>query len=290
MKSNYLIDRSGNDCRMSETAGAFYVPPQKQRLDLVQDPESRDILGVGVRVVDREAAILEIEEACKTKTHKKLAFLNAHGANLAFRDPEYRHFLKQFTVFADGIGVDLASKILYGKKFPANLNGTDFIPSLLASLSPGRVISLIGGEPGVAETAKASFASRFPQHKFIVISDGFFDDEKEEILLAGMENQDTDILLVAFGNPKQEKLIAENCTQYHGTVAIGVGALFDFVAGRVPRAPEWMINLRIEWLYRLGLEPRRMWKRYVLGNPLFLARVLKQKLSRFKNGSRSGGQ
>ena len=96
-------------------------------------------------------------------------------------------------------------------------------------------------------------------------------------MLNKMSEVKPDILLVALGNPRQELWVAANCTAKHAAVPIGVGALFDFVAGRVPRAPDWMIRMRIEWLYRLGLEPARMWRRYILGNPLFMLRILKQK-------------
>ena len=87
-----------------------------------------------------------------------------------------------------------------------------------------------------------------------------------------------DILLVAMGVPRQEFWIAKNITSSHCTLPIAVGALLDFLSGSVPRAPAWMRRLRLEWVFRLIVEPGRLWRRYVLGNPVFLARVVRQKL------------
>jgi exopolysaccharide biosynthesis WecB/TagA/CpsF family protein len=85
------------------------------------------------------------------------------------------------------------------------------------------------------------------------------------------------VLLVALGNPLQEQWIDEHLIQLGVPVSIGVGALFDYLAGRVPRAPRWMLRMRAEWLFRLLVEPRRLWRRYVMGNPGFVWRVLRSR-------------
>ena len=85
------------------------------------------------------------------------------------------------------------------------------------------------------------------------------------------------MLLVAFGAPKQEKWIYSQ-QNLEVKVAIGVGGLFDFYSGRIPRAPLWMREIGMEWVYRLYNEPRRLWRRYVVGNVVFLYRIFKQKL------------
>ena len=101
----------------------------------------------------------------------------------------------------------------------------------------------------------------------------------ESALLARLEREHPDLLLVAFGNPRQERWIAEKLNARHCSVAAGIGAFFDFLAGEVTRAPLWIRRLRMEWLYRLWLEPGRLWRRYVVGNPIFLLRVLRQRLT-----------
>ncbi len=239
---------------------------------------TREVLGVSVCVCDGAAAVDMIEGMLQANEHRKFAFLNANGANIAFNDSNYRKCLDEFTVLPDGVGVDLASRILYGSPFPENLNGTDFIPYLFASLPKKLKVGLLGGMEGVADEAAASWSRRFPQHEFDVISHGYFDGEKESQILARLVDDPVDILLVAFGNPKQEYWIAEHIGPSHGKVVFGVGALFDFAANRVSRAPQQLISLRLEWVYRLWLEPKRMWRRYVLGNPTFVQRVIRQKL------------
>ena len=248
-------------------------------------PDVRNILGVDVCVMTREMAFDEIETALATKEHRKYAFLNAHGANIAYGDEGFRKTLAGFRVLSDGIGVDLAARILYGKRFPANLNGTDFIPGLFAHLEQPVHVALLGARPGVAQEALQLLEVEYPRHRFSIVGDGYFDETGEQRVLHTLSSDRPNILLVAFGNPIQETWIANRCTSEHADVAIGVGALFDFLARRVPRAPLFMRKLRIEWMYRLLLEPRRMWRRYIIGNPIFLLRVLRQGLSRSTRNS-----
>jgi exopolysaccharide biosynthesis WecB/TagA/CpsF family protein len=263
---------------MSESIGPWLMNSSSVLRDHAVSADLRNILGVDVWAVTSHAAVLEVERGIDCGEHRKLSFLNAHGGNIAYGDAEYRSILKQFTVLSDGIGLDLGAHILYGSVFPDNLNGTDFIPRLFDGISGSRTVALLGARPGVAEAAAQEFSNDHPKHTFTVISDGYFDKDREREILTRLERERPDILLVALGNPTQEKWIAKNCDGRHAGVSIGVGALFDFASGSVPRAPDLMIDLRIEWLYRLWLEPRRMWRRYVLGNPLFVARILRQKL------------
>ena len=142
------------------------------------------------------------------------------------------------------------------------------------------MLPLLGAREGIAELAAEKLSNCYEQHRFSVVGNGYFTSQGEEVILSNLAADRPDILLVALGNPMQEKWIADRCTQDHALAVIGVGALFDFIAERVPRAPKIWIDFRIEWLYRLLIEPKRMWRRYVLGNPIFLIRVLRQRLSR----------
>lgn len=236
----------------------------------------RDVGGVQIAVMERDEAIAAVTGAIAAGGHIKLAFCNANLVNEAARDPSLRRSLSTFLVLADGIGVDIGSRLLYGRSFPANLNGTDFIPALLASRQRPLRVALLGGRPGVADRAAAELAQRYPAHRFDVVSHGYYAPAEEAQLLDRLRAERPDLLLVAMGNPAQERFIAEKLRPEHCAVAAGIGALFDFLASEVARAPALLRSMRLEWLYRLGLEPRRLWRRYVLGNPAFLLRVLRQ--------------
>jgi exopolysaccharide biosynthesis WecB/TagA/CpsF family protein len=240
---------------------------------------TRDIGGIAVAALSHESALAALLDAIAGRHHLKLAFCNAHLVNLAANDRALRRQLAGFLILADGIGVDIASRLLHGKTFPANLNGTDFTPALLKAAPAALRVGLIGGRPGVAERAAARLAQEHPRHAFTVVSHGFFSAREEAGILAKLEADPPDILLVAFGNPLQERWISEKLSARHCTVAAGVGALFDFMAGEVTRAPTPIRRLRLEWLYRLWLEPGRLWRRYILGNPVFLTRILHLRLS-----------
>jgi exopolysaccharide biosynthesis WecB/TagA/CpsF family protein len=238
---------------------------------------TRLIGGVGITALREGEALAHLHAAIGEGRHVKLGFCNAHMVNLAARDDALREALRSFLILPDGVGVDIGARLLHGQPFPANLNGTDFIPRLIESAPQPLSIALIGARPGVADRAAAALARINSRHEITALSDGFFDAAGEERVLATLAARPVDLLLVAFGNPKQEMWIARRIGPQHAHVAAGVGALFDFLAGEVTRAPEILRRLRLEWLYRLAQEPGRLWRRYVLGNPAFLMRVLRQK-------------
>jgi exopolysaccharide biosynthesis WecB/TagA/CpsF family protein len=236
------------------------------------------IFGIEVADLDYSEAVALLQQRIEKRHATKLAFLNANGANLAWEDEGYRTAFRDFLIFADGIGVDIAAKLLNGRPFRANLNGTDFIPNLLRATARPLKIGLVGGKPGIAEKAAMKLAEVAPHHRFPIIHSGFMTDETREALLARMRHDPLDLLLVAMGNPLQEHWIHRHIAMEHATIAAGVGGLFDFMSGNAKRAPEWVRQLRIEWIFRLLQEPKRLFLRYVVGNPLFLIRILMTKL------------
>jgi exopolysaccharide biosynthesis WecB/TagA/CpsF family protein len=238
----------------------------------------RSVFDVAISDLTRDTALAFLHGAVTQKLHVKLAFCNAHTANLAWNNQDFRALLGDFTVFADGLGVDLAARALYGAPFAANLNGTDFVPELLRTSPRPLRIALIGGKPGIAETAARQIMTVSPQHTALPIMHGFGTEAETAAYLSQLQAAPVDILLVAMGNPRQEQWIAGHIDGRHATLVIGVGALFDFMAGAVPRAPEWIQRLRLEWLFRLAQEPGRLASRYLVGNPLFLLRVAMVKL------------
>lgn len=237
-----------------------------------------NILGVAVTDASQADAIALLDEALRRKRYTKVAFLNAHSANTAVEDTEFSALLKTFTVLPDGIGVDIAAKMLYGRPFTDNLNGTDFVPALLAAVKRPLTVGIVGAVREHGERATADLVAKMPQHEFVYLNDGFLTPEEEPGVIRRIEKLRPDILLVAMGVPRQEKWIEANLDESACTMPIAVGALLDFLSGAVPRAPLAIRRMRMEWVYRLCLEPMRMWRRYMLGNPVFLMRVVRQKL------------
>jgi exopolysaccharide biosynthesis WecB/TagA/CpsF family protein len=207
----------------------------------------------------------------------KLAFANAHVVNLAASRADFSAALAAMAVLPDGIGVDIGARLVHGVPFPANLNGTDFIPKLILAAPRPLKVALLGARSGVAERAAKTLAGLDPRHTVIALGHGYFDTAEENRILARLEAEPVDLLLVAFGNPRQELWITQRIGPRHARMAAGVGALLDFLAGEVPRAPAWLIALRLEWIYRLAREPARLWRRYILGNPAFIARMVSQR-------------
>ncbi len=242
--------------------------------DRLVDVPQKTLFGLTISDLTRDGAIELLLRAMRLRLPMRVAFCNAHTANLAWGDPALRQLLAVFTVLPDGVGVDLGAKLLHGQTFAANLNGTDLVPAILAAESRPLRIALFGARPDIARKAAEIIVQASPQHSVVACSDGFLGEQETALFLESLRQAPVDILLVAMGNPVQERWIAQNVTGEHATLAMGVGALFDFLAGEVPRAPFWLRKVRMEWMYRLAQEPGRLFGRYVLGNPLFMLRVL----------------
>ena len=239
----------------------------------------RDILGLPVCDFGWTGALSFLDQLASLPfSQTTVSFLNAHNANIMLRDADYREALQGHLVLPDGVGMDMASSVLHGSPFPANLNGTDFIPALLTYIERPKRIGLLGAAPGVVEAAAKNLAAHAPWHEVVVIADGFFDKARSEAVIERIENAGLDILIVGMGTPLQEKWVSEHVRPQHARLVLTVGALFDFMAGAVPRAPAMVRRLRLEWFYRMAIEPRRLWRRYVLGIPRFFFNLARYRL------------
>lgn len=181
-------------------------------------------------------------------------------------------------VTADGQGVLLAGRIL-GTPFPARVTGIELAEALCRE-SAARDLSLyfLGAEPGVVDEAAAKMRAAYPGVKIVGTHHGYFRNEGPAEVLADITRTQPDILLVGMGSPYQETFIDENLARCGVSVGIGVGGSFDVLSGRVQRAPEIFIRLRLEWLYRIASD-RKRWKR-ALALPRFVLKVLRQRLTR----------
>ncbi|ETA51869.2 UDP-phosphate galactose phosphotransferase [Rhodobacteraceae bacterium PD-2] len=201
-------------------------------------------------------------------------FLNAHCANLRETDRRYRDALARASyVLPDGIGIELAARMA-GSEPTKNLNGTDFTPELLQEARDrGLSVFLFGATPGTAEQAARRLARDIPGLRIAGTRNGFDEALDTEEAIARINASGADVVLVAMGAPKQELWIDAHRHRLDAKVVMGVGALFDFLAGNVSRAPLRLRRARLEWLWRLMQEPRRMACRYLLGNMTFVARA-----------------
>jgi exopolysaccharide biosynthesis WecB/TagA/CpsF family protein len=229
------------------------------------------IQGVRVDVGVADAVVRRLERAVRAGAGgcTTLFFVNAHTINLARRDPEYASILNRGDlVLNDGAGVKLAAR-MKGVRFAANFCGTDFVPELLGRLGEEGVRAfLLGGRPGRAEGAAVALERDHPGVVVVGHHHGYGSDDAE--VVRRINESGAEVLLVAMGNPLQERWIDRHRQELEVPLAVGVGALLDFLAGAVPRAPGWLRRLELEWFYRLYREPRRMFGRYVVGNPAFL--------------------
>ena len=207
-------------------------------------------------------------------------FVNAHCVNVAGRSRSYADLLGNSPwLFADGAGMALAARMC-GRALHNNVNGTDLFPELCrAAAAAGLPVALLGARPGVAVTCAERIERMFPGLDVVWADHGYLSGAEERAKLDELNASGAKMLFVAKGVPNQEFWIAENFARLRPAVVLGVGALFDFYSGAVPRAPRLMRNLRMEWCYRLLREPRRLAARYLLGNPEFIARALLSRTS-----------
>jgi exopolysaccharide biosynthesis WecB/TagA/CpsF family protein len=248
--------------------------------------ESRKIFGLNVAVLTRDAALELLETGICRIIPVRLAFLNANLANKAYEDASLRSTLGTFLLLNDGSGVNLASKFLYGQSFPDNLNGTDFTPYFLDNCRTPLRIFLLGATPAVSVRAAEYFTERWPHHSVVGFQHGYFQKSEEEQVIDKIRAAKPNLVLIAMGNGLQEYWV-DRLVPEAAPSAWGIGALFDFLCGEVTRSPVWMRRLGIEWIYRLLQEPRRMWRRYILGNPKFVVRVLRELRMSASRGNKS---
>jgi len=182
----------------------------------------------------------------------------------------------------DGTGLKLGAKIL-GVNTSPRITWADFAWQLAEFAEPRSFTSFfLGAYPGVAEKAAARLKERFPNLRVVGTHHGYFDktpgNPENEAVIQQINAVKPNILIVGFGMPLQERWLMENWERIEANVALTGGAVFDYVSGELRRPPQWMTDHGLEWLGRLIIEPRRLWQRYLIGNPLFLWRVLKQRL------------
>jgi exopolysaccharide biosynthesis WecB/TagA/CpsF family protein len=233
--------------------------------------ESRRLGPLSVRVETAAEATRDIVLAVLHKRPLRVAFANTHLLYCAVREPTLATTLSGFYVVNDGVGIALMSRLACGRGFSANLNGTDLTPRIMAALPWGTRIALVGAKREVVERMAERASRLWPQLDVCARYDGYEDQARA---LSDLATLKPDIALVAMGNPLQERWVEVAATVSPNTVFLGVGALFDFIAGDVPRAPPLVRRFRLEWAFRLAREPERLWRRYTVEILVVVASLL----------------
>ncbi len=254
------------------------------------------ILGIKVTLVTEEGLNREIGRFVRGGKKELILNVNIHAINQALKHPFMKDLLNEAAiVFCDGYGVVLGAKIL-GVDIPQRITPADWLWNLSAVCErEGYSFYFLGGPEGIAAKAADKLRERYPGLRIVGVRDGYFSKQgpENEAVIRDINAVHPDILLVGFGMPLQEQWLADNWADIHAHTALPVGALFEFISGTVSRAPRWMSDNGLEWLYRYLLEPRRMFVRYIIGNPLFIGRVIKQRMVRGRSSvyvNRGNGQ
>ena len=242
-----------------------------------------NLLGVQFDVYDQAQLFSIMTDYIQQEKKLLIGSGNVHAFNLAYQQPYFWEFLNQVELIrVDGAGIRLAGRIL-GHELPPRMTWADFAWDL-AELCAVNDFSLflLGAKDGVADAAAVRLKGRYPDLMVVGTHHGYFDktpgSKENDAVISEINALKPDILVVGFGMPLQERWLMENWDSLDVHVALTGGAVFDYISGNLTRAPRWMTANGLEWLGRLIIEPRRLWRRYIIGNPLFISRVVRQRL------------
>lgn len=256
--------------------------PTTDMLDLIDDQYAPVLLGVRVDPLTTDELNARIGQVIDTGDRALVLNVNVHALNLAYDRPWLREFFNRAPiVFCDGAGVMLGARLL-GMRIPQRITYADWMWQL-AEFAEAHDYSLflLGARPGVAEEAGRRLTARYPNLRIAGSMHGFFNKTAghpdNETILAQINASAANILVVGFGMPLQEEWLAQNWDRLAVNIGLTGGAVFDYLSETLQRSPGWMNKRGLEWAGRLIIEPRRLWRRYLIGNPQFLWRILRQK-------------
>lgn len=231
-------------------------------------------LGININVLTKEQIINILLNFSENKGIKTAFYLNAHCINVAYRDEDYRSILNRADlVYAGGQGVVWAARFL-GTPLPERINILDFFDILVPELKDRKItIYLLGGREGTVKKTEEVLKGK--GLRIVGKRSGFFAKSEEQEIIQEINALKPNILMVGMGVPKQEKWVYNHINMLNVNLCWSVGAAFDWLSGQRKRAPRWMSKFGLEWLHRLCQQPKRLWKRYLLGNLIFVYRVIK---------------
>ena len=248
--------------------------------------EYLSILGVNIRNSTYKELIFEINELLNS--HKNYSFLNVNSyiILLSTKNRRLKEYLNNFSdLYCDGIGVFLASKVLYGNNsLRERIIGTDLYYHILEIANENNLrIFFFGGSIEATRSIKRIIKKKYPNINMTgILSRRInFDDD----LLNTINNSHSDIIFIGLGTPHQEKFISLYGKSLNVPLQIAVGSGIEFLSGNYKRAPLVLRKIGLEWFYRLLNEPKRLWKRYLIGIPVFMFKVLCYKVRLLLNKS-----
>lgn len=235
------------------------------------------VLGVRVHLLTAESLTARVRSILQQRSKSIVAYINVHGVNLAYQDPRLREFFDNATiVYCDGEGVRIGGRIL-GTRIPERITLTDWVWNFFSLCEQhGASVYFLGSTPEVVTAAAQRVRDRFPNLKLLGWHHGYFEKQgpESERIIEEINRLSPDILLVGFGMPIQEHFVIRYFDHLGVTIILTVGSCFDYISGKRRRAPRWMRLHGLEWLFRLLQEPTRLFKRYIIGNPLFILRTV----------------
>lgn len=247
------------------------------------EPGALNLMGIQMHSVSVGRILEYIEEVIKKNEYAVMPYMNIHAVNLALRHDWLKSFFNRAPlVWIDSDGLRGALQFMGCSTKPKTTLTRWVWP--LAEFCAGRGLSLflLGARPGIAEEAAGRLKERFPRLKITGTHHGYFSKEGEESrkVVETINQAAPDILIVAFGMPAQEKWIDQYGPRLKTHIFLPAGALFDYVSGRQPMPPAWVVEWHLEWLSRLWEEPVRLFVRYVFGVPYFYFRFFIWRLGR----------
>lgn len=234
------------------------------------------VLSIPIDAVTMDESVERIYGFMKQPGLHIVATANAEMVMLAREDEELKNILNRASlVVPDGAGVLWAAE-QKGEHFPERVTGIDLTRRLFKmAATKNTPIYCLGAADGVAQQAVDNLQREVGPLNIVGIHSGFFNADEEKKIIKTIQDGGAKLIFVALGVPKQEKWIAQRLSQLDGVVAMGVGGSFDVLAGNIPRAPQWMQRHRLEWLYRLYLEPKRITRMVALPKFMFAVKTNK---------------
>lgn len=273
-------------CEAQTTAGSVAGQEEGLALDLLPlpspsltDRDCADIMGVLIDRTRRDQVIAHVDMFVQSGRPHQIVTVNVDFLNIAHRDPSFVQLLNDAALSVpDGMPLVWVSQIV-GRRLPERITGTDLLCDCAElAARKGYRLFLLGAAPGVADEAADLLSQRYPGLEVVGTYSppecGEFTSQENAKIVELVRAARPEMLFVALGTPKQEKWIYQNLQDLGVPVCIGVGGVFNFITGRIPRAPQPLQRAGLEWLFRLLLEPRRLWRRYLVDDTRALSRAL----------------